>query len=420
MRGAIQNTGITSASLSGSEVTAGNFGPIATGSSSGPYTVTVAPGAAGQLSGQMIHIANNFANVAEQTISVTGAGFNYAQRRSTRRRRSRSGTCMWVRRPRRRSTSAIRRRRGAFTERLDGTAGATTGGATASGSFTALLAGSTSNLVKVGLDPSTAGAKSGSVTVNFTSNAAGMNNLGNTALAGQSVAVSGNVYNLASSNTLAPVNFGVLHTGTGLQTPNISVTNTAPTGAFSEGLNSTFGADTNTGTVGVSASGSVTNLTAGATNNTALTLSVNTMTAGLVQGTIQVNQASNGTIDGLANTALASQNPAVSGTVQATVTNVAVAQGNTAQPVAFGNVRVGSTAAKALRITNAAPASAFSENLIANTTGNGAGTSRSRRHSPGGRNMCHRRRNWGEWCSLWRRRLPSWRSGRTTSRCGGC
>jgi hypothetical protein len=59
-------------------MTAQNFSPIATGASTTPFTVTYAPTTAGALSGQTVHIANNFANVAEQTLRVTGAAYALA------------------------------------------------------------------------------------------------------------------------------------------------------------------------------------------------------------------------------------------------------------------------------------------------------------------------------------------------------
>ena len=262
-----------------------------------------------------------------------------------------------------------------FSEKLNAAVSGTTGAVGgATGSVSLLAAGSSSNAITASLNTATAGAKSGTVALNYASDGTGTTGQAATANGSGTVTVTGNVYNLASSNTLAPVNFGVLHVGTGTQTQTVSVTNTAPAGAFSEGLNSSFGSYTNTGTVGVTSAGSITNLAAGSTDNSSLRLSVSTATAGNVSGTIQVLQASNGTIDGLANTALPTQNPAVSGTVQATVTNLAQAQINNA-PVSFGNVRIGSAQSTALSITNAAPTGGFSESLVANTAGGGAGAS---------------------------------------------
>ena len=76
LRGAVQTTGITDSRLSG--VTAGNFGPIASGASTGPYTVAFNATSAGNLSGQSIAVVSNFANVPTQTVDLTGAAYHYA------------------------------------------------------------------------------------------------------------------------------------------------------------------------------------------------------------------------------------------------------------------------------------------------------------------------------------------------------
>jgi hypothetical protein len=74
LRGAIQTDvsggNITGNLLSGTGITATNFGPIAPGTSTTNYTVTAAN--PGLLSGQAVHFANNFGNVPEQTMSITG------------------------------------------------------------------------------------------------------------------------------------------------------------------------------------------------------------------------------------------------------------------------------------------------------------------------------------------------------------
>ena len=380
LRGAIQTTGVTSAALSGTGVTAGNYGPVAAGSSSGPYTVTSSQ--AGVLTGQSIKVVSNFSNVADQTVALTGVGYNYAQA-SVVPTTVNLGNFHAGATPTASLTIGNVAPVSAFSEKLDGSVASTSGAATATGSFTGLAAGGSSTGIAVGLSASTGGAKTGTVNLGFTSNAAGVNSLGNTALAGQAVTVNGTAFNLASSSTIAPVSFGVLHVGTGVQTRSLSITNTAPTGAFSEGLDSAFGTYTNTGTVGVSTSGSIVNLAAGGTDASSMKLSVNTTTAGVVSGTVQVKQTSNGTVSGLANTALPDQNPAVSGTVTATVTNLAAPQINTVQPVAFGNVRVGSAASQALSITNTAPAGSFTESLVAGVAGVSGGVTASGGFGPG-------------------------------------
>ncbi|MBK9469952.1 MAG: hypothetical protein IPO20_19175 [Gammaproteobacteria bacterium] len=82
LRGAIQTSvnggNITDARLTGSGVTAGNFGPIGTGANSGNQAVNFNASSAGALTGQAVHIANNFDNVQDQTIEIAGAAFNAA------------------------------------------------------------------------------------------------------------------------------------------------------------------------------------------------------------------------------------------------------------------------------------------------------------------------------------------------------
>jgi hypothetical protein len=79
LRGAIQtNNGgnIDPNLLTGSGVTPGNFGPIAPGSSSNAFSVIA--GNPGLLSGQAVHIAPNFGNVPDRTLSITGQVNNFA------------------------------------------------------------------------------------------------------------------------------------------------------------------------------------------------------------------------------------------------------------------------------------------------------------------------------------------------------
>ena len=358
-------------------VASGGFTGLAAGNSSGAVTVGLNTTTAGAKSGTAtIGFTSNAAGVnslgntalASQTVTVSGTAFRLATGSAATPLSTGNvhvGDTAQV-------AIAVTNTAAAdgFSERLNAATGATTGAvASTSGSVNQLAAGATSSAITARLDTGTAGAKSGTVAINYASDGTGTTGAAATANGSGTVAISGNVYNLASSSTIAPVNFGVLHTGTGTQTRTLNVTNTAPTGAFSEGLDSSFGTYTNTGTVGVSASGSITNLAAGSTDASSLQLAVSTAQAGTISGSIRVNQASNGTISGLANTTLPGQDPAVSGSVQATgtVTNLAQAQINTPQPVAFGNVRLGTVQQQALSINNAAPAGQFSESLIAGT-----------------------------------------------------
>ena len=265
----------------------------------------------------------------------------------------------------------------AFQEGLNATISAASG-ITTTGSITNLAAGGSSTALKVGISTATAGAIAGTATVGLVSNGAGTSGLGLTTLAGKGVGITGGVFNLASSSVIAPINLGVRHVGDGggSISTGITITNTAAAGAFSEGLNSSFGGYSNAGgTLNPTFTGSIANLIAGGTDSASLVATLSTATAGIVSGSVTVHQASNGTISGLANTALADQNPGVSGTVSAIITNLAQPVINTAQPVSFGNVRLGSSpATQALSITNAAPTGGFSESLIAvsaGTTGTG-------------------------------------------------
>ena len=369
LRGAVQTT-------SGLSVSAPGYGPIALGGSA-HETVSVAPGAAGSLSGQSLKVVTNFDNVAAKTIAVTGAAYDFANPTIltaqpiafgnhhvgdaiTQQAVSIQNTVV---------TSA------AFQEGLDAKVGGTTGGVTTNGaSFTNLAAGAPANAsIKVGIDASAAGSKNGNASLQFTSNGSTTSGLAATPLASQNVAVTGSVYNLASSNTIAPINLGVRHVGDGggSVSVGIGVTNTAPAGLFSEGLDSSFGSYANSGgTLTPTFIGSITNLTAGATDSASLQAKLSTLTAGSVSGNVTIHQASNGTISGLANTGLADQTPSVTGSVSATITNLAQPVINNAQPISFGNVRIGTaTTAQTVSVTNGAPVGPFTEGLIGNAVG---------------------------------------------------
>jgi hypothetical protein len=185
------------------------------------------------------------------------------------------------------------------------------------------------------------------------------------------MSITGAAYNLASSNTIASINFGVLHVGDPTATRALSIMNTAPAGVFSEGLDSSFGAYSNNGgTLTPGFAGTITNLAAGSTNSTSMTASLGTTTAGSVNGNITVHQASNGTISGLANSPLPDQTPAVTGSViTGTITNLAVPQINNPQPITFAARVNTSVPTQGLSVTNAAPNNGFSEGLIGSADG---------------------------------------------------
>ena len=261
---------------------------------------------------------------------------------------------------------------GAFSEALNASFSGSSGSASGSGSISNIAAGANNaSALQVGLNTGTAGAKTGSVTVAYQTDGTGSNGhsgLSAISVGSQTVNVSGAVYNLATSNVIAPINL-VAHTGDGGGTVSqaLTITNTAPVGMYSEGLNSSFGGFTpGTGnTINPTLSGSITNLAAGATNNSAMTVGISTGAAGVFNGTVTVNQASDGvTTSGLGITALASQQVAATGAVTVGVFNYAAPTINTAQPVDFGNVRIGTAVGnQTVSISNSAAVSAYTEAL---------------------------------------------------------
>jgi hypothetical protein len=259
-----------------------------------------------------------------------------------------------------------------FSEALNAVLGATTGDATGAGSISKLAAGGSDNSsLVVGINTATAGAKSGTVALGLESDGDGINTLGQTTLAGQTVNVSGNVYRLAEAgaHTPEPVVLADSHVGDTAQQA-LSMTNTAANDGFSESLNASIGGDTGD----VSSSGSFNLLAAQATDNSSLVVGIDTSTAGAKSGTATISSESDGTgTSGIVpNVALADQTVNVSGNVY----RLAEASAHTPEPVVFGNVHVGDTAQQALTIGNTAAADGFSEALnavLGATTGDATG-----------------------------------------------
>ncbi len=385
LRGAIEtgvNGGhITDSRLSGSGVTGGNYGPIATGSSSGNYTVTFTNANAGallSLSNQSVHIANNFDNVGEQTLNIIlGAGasaYNAAVGNATPSPASlgnvRVGGALAQT-----FTVSNTQTPGSFSEDLNASFGPSTGGATATGSIAGLLAGASNNTaMRASLGTTTAGAKTGTVTINYdtagtvngVSNGLGVANVGS-----QTIALSGNVYNTAVGS-VAPTSVTIANQrvgGNGISA--LTVGNTAPTGAFSEALNAGFGGSTGSA---ITNGAGVGNLIAGGTS-TNLGVGVSTATSGAKTGTVTIAYQSDGTgpngNSGLAAIAAGSQTVNVSGNVyQAAAGTILTA------PLNFGTVQVGQVVSQNLSIQNSATGTAgFVEDLNASfgaSTGTGA------------------------------------------------
>ena len=263
-----------------------------------------------------------------------------------------------------------------FSEKLDASFGANGGLATNNaGAFTLLAAQSTNNsALTVGLggaaNTAVAGAKSGTVTVNLTSDGTGTSGLANFALSAQTLTVTGNVYRLAVANTIStPISLGNVHVGASFGTQALSIQNTAANDGFSEKLDGSFGAN---GGLATNNAGSIGLLAAGSTDNTSLTVGLgggaNTATAGAKSGTVTVNLTSDGAgTSGLGTSALTAQTLNVTGNV------FRLAAANTiTTPISLGNVHVGASfGTQALTIQNTAANDGFSEKLDSSFGANG-------------------------------------------------
>jgi len=253
---------------------------------------------------------------------------------------------------------------GAFSEALNAGFGANTGTVTNNGGNVSNLiaGGSNAAAMSVGVDTSTAGAKSGSVTLNYQSDGTGPN--GNSGLAAiaagsQTINVSGNVYRLASgAATPDPIAFGNVRVGNTAQQA-LTVNNTAANDGFSERLNASFTGASGSATT---ASGSITGLAAGSSNNAAMSVALNTATSGAKSGSVTVGYISSGAgTSGLADIAAGSQSINFAGNVY----QLAAGQLNTAA-LNFGTVQVGQSVSQVLSITNSATGAAgFVEDLNA-------------------------------------------------------
>lgn len=383
LSGALQTTvnggNITDARLSGSGVTASNWGPVGTGSTTGNRSVTFTTATAGALApltGQVVHIANNFDNVADQNLNIVLAGGAAAYNLAAG---SAAPTPVVLANQRvggsvtQALTVTNTAPAGLFTEGLNASFVSAGGDAQHNGGSINLLAGGASNnsAMSVGVNSSVAGARSGTVTLFYVSDGAGTSGLGQIGVGSQVINVSGNVYQIAQPALSTVVNLGNVHVGSNAS-QSIVIGNTliAPAG-FQEGLDVTVGGTTGGG----AGTGSISNLAAGSTSN-AVSVGLNGIGAGSQNGTVTLNLASNGTgTSGLANLALA---PAV---VQVNATGYNLAAGNaTPTPVVLGNQRIGGTATQALTVTNTAPVGAFTEGLNATfgaNTGNATNNSAS-------------------------------------------
>lgn len=396
LRGAIQTTvngaNLTDARLSGTGVTASNYNTGGPGNNTGDLAVTftaTTAGALASLSGQVLNLTSNFANIPDQRLNIVlgsgAAAYNAAVGSASpspvqvvNQRIGGSATAAL--------TVANTTAAGAFSEDLNATFGAPTGAASGSGSVAGILAGASNpGAMTVGVNTSTAGAMTGTVTLNYETAGAvnGVSNgLGVASTGSQTITVNGNVFQAASGAIqTAPLNFGTVQVGQSVS-QDLVIRNTA-TGAagFVEDLNAAFGNSTDARIIGV---GALNGILAG-TNSTAangtMNVSINTGAAGTANGSIRVNYTSAGAVNGVSNglgtLGVGGEDYAANGTI---VTGNVVDQakpvingvGNS-QPVTvnLGNVRINTTAGQTLNVLNQATGNQQAQ-LNASIASNGA------------------------------------------------
>ena len=180
-----------------------------------------------------------------------------------------------------------------------------------SGSVAGLIdAGGSDSGIMVGIDTSSAGAKSGAVTISGESDGTSTSGFtNNIALTDEVVNVSGNVWQTAIADVQPdPVNFGIVHVGDTVS-GNLSVANTA-SGALVDvvrgGITGVTGPFTGSGDLG---SGVV----AGTTDSSSLTVGLDTTTAGVYSGSVDVALVSHN--DDLADVSLGTAAIALAGQV---------------------------------------------------------------------------------------------------------
>ena len=185
-------------------------------------------------------------------------------------------------------------------------------------------------------------------------------------------------YNLAAGNTTpSPATIANQRVG-GTGSQALTVANTAAAGSFTEVLNVNFGANTGSAT---NNAGSITGglgaggVPGGGSNNTAMSVGVDTSASGARTGTVTLNYISNGTgTSGLGNTSVGAQTITVSGNVY----QAAIGQLNSPTSLNFGTVQVGQNVSQGLSISNIATGAAgFVEDLGA-TFGASSGTGANR------------------------------------------
>ena len=364
IRGAVQTAvnggNITDARLSGMGVTPENFGPIAVGNDAGSFGVTFNATSGGSLTGQSIAIVSNFSNIAPQIINLNGTATALAVGNATPNTNPVVLGNFHVGAASVRDFDVANTTSGAYAERLGISSWSTTGNFVAVNNLgTGFITGggSMAGAVTAQVNNGTAGVNSGSMTIQYTTNGELIDPSFTTINTNsQTINLQATGYNLAAGNaTPAPVVLANQRVGGTLIQP-LTVTNTAPVGSFTEGLNVTFG--TNSGNA-LNNGGTINLLAGQANNSSAMNVSVDTGSAGAKSGTVTLNYVSDGTgTSELGVTPLAPQTVNVSG-------NVYRLAAGSAGDVNLGNFHVGANASGAIIVSNTAANDGFSEKLNA-------------------------------------------------------
>ncbi len=217
LRGAIQTAAnggnVSDSRLSGAGATAGNFGPVSTIGLSADLDVTFTATSAGALTGQTIHVENNFDNVAGSDIEINGAAFRLAAPTVTPTPVN-FGIVHVGDMVSRTLTLTNGATADGFSESLNASFSSSSTGISTSGAVSGLVAGANdSSSLTISLDTAAAGFVTENAMLAFESDGSGTSELGITSLAGAGVSVTGQINNFALADF-------ALDSGTGTFTRN--------------------------------------------------------------------------------------------------------------------------------------------------------------------------------------------------------
>ena len=314
LRGAIKSSG-NGANLAGESqlsITGGprNFGPIAASGHSEDFEIAFTGATPGSVS-RKVALVNNFDNIAGQLVTVTAEAFQPAVPNITPDPIS-LGDFHVGATAQQAITIANNAPAGAFSESL--VANATAAGASVSitgGPSVTVAAGGSNSSIGVAVNTSVAGAKNGQA--NIARSSTGATGLADLNLGTQSIPVSASVYRFAQPTILTaqPIDFGIVHVGDTISPVGVAIKNNASADGFSERLDASFTGSS----AGLLTSGSVNNLAA-ASSNSAMTLSLDTTTAGVLDGQATVAFVSDGSgVNTLGQTSLGTTDVQVTATV---------------------------------------------------------------------------------------------------------